>query len=104
MQEARAHPLCAFFLLDPAAIVEPALTIVGHEHAVYYAYPREDLVSRRGGVHILGPDVDQFERLSIDSIRGIFRLISMWGNLIEYEMNERNDGYGGGFQSLFCTS
>lgn len=83
--------------LDPAAIVEPALTIVGHEHAVYYAYPREDVVSGRGGVHVLGPDVDRFERLSTDSIRGIFRLIRMYGNLLEYGMDERNDGYWGGF-------
>jgi hypothetical protein len=73
--------------------VEPAPTIVGHEHAVFHAYPREDLVSGRGSVHILGPDVDQFERLSIYSIRGIFRLITMDGNLLEYEMDERNDGY-----------
>ena len=50
-------------------------------------------MSGRGSVHILGPDVDQFERLSIYSIRGIFRLITMDGNLLEYEMDERNDGY-----------
>ncbi|KAF1364339.1 hypothetical protein EJ07DRAFT_172340 [Lizonia empirigonia] len=30
--------------IDPTTMVEPALTIVGHEHSVYYAYPREDLV------------------------------------------------------------
>ena len=48
----------AQFFLDLAATVEPAPTIVGHEHAVFYAYPREDLVSGRGGVHILGLDVD----------------------------------------------
>ncbi|KAF1969952.1 hypothetical protein BU23DRAFT_601152 [Bimuria novae-zelandiae CBS 107.79] len=28
---------------EPTTMVEPALTIVGHEHSVYYAYPREDL-------------------------------------------------------------
>ncbi|KAF2680726.1 hypothetical protein K458DRAFT_392398 [Lentithecium fluviatile CBS 122367] len=43
-------------LFEPAMIVEPALTIVGHEHSVYYAYPREDLVCGRSGVHVLGLD------------------------------------------------
>ena len=61
-------------------MVEPALTIVGHEHSIYYAYPREDLVSRRSGVHVLGPDLDRFERLSTDSIRGVFRLVGLYGD------------------------
>jgi hypothetical protein len=82
---------------DPPAIVEPALTVIGHEHAIYYAYPRENLVSGKSGVHVLGPDVDRFERLSTDSIRGTFRLIRMYGNVLEYGMDERNDGYWGGF-------
>ena len=59
-------------------MVEPALTIVGHEHSVYYAFPREDLVSGRSGMYILGPDLDRFERLSTDSIRGIFRLVMLY--------------------------
>jgi hypothetical protein len=79
--------------LDLAATVEPAPTIVRHEHAVFCVYLREDLVSGRGGIHTLGLDVDQFKRLSIDSICGIFRLIRVYGNLLEYEMDERNDGY-----------
>ena len=62
---------------EPSTIIEPALTIVGHEHSVYYAYPRENLVSGRSGVHVLGPDLDRFERLSTDSIRGIFRLLKL---------------------------
>ena len=61
-------------------MVEPALTIVGHKHSIYYAYPREDLVSRGSGVYILGPDLDRFERLSTDSIRGVFRLVRLYGN------------------------
>ena len=78
---------------EPAAMTEPAVTIVGHEHSVYYAYPREDLVSGRSGVHVLGPDRDRFERLSTDSIRGIFRLIRLYRNLLEYGMDEGEDGY-----------
>ena len=78
-------------------MVEPALTIVGHEHSVYYAFPREDLVSGRSGMHILGPDLDRFERLSTDSIRGIFRLVMLYGNLLKYGIDEGEDGYWGGF-------
>ena len=82
---------------EPTTMVEPALTIVGHEHSVYYAFPREDLVSGRSGVHVLGPDLDRFERLSTDSIRGIFRLVMLYGNLLKYGMDEGEDGYWGGF-------
>jgi hypothetical protein len=77
--------------------VEPALTIAGHEHFVYYAYPREGSVSGKSGVHVLGPDLNRFERLSTDSIRGIFRLIRLYGNLLKYEMDEGEEGYWGGF-------
>jgi hypothetical protein len=82
--------------LDPTTMVEPTLTIVGHEHSVYYAYTRKDLVSRISGVHVLGPDRDRFERLSTDSIRGIFRLIRLYENLLKYGMNEGEEGYWGG--------
>jgi len=75
----------------PTAMVEPALTIVGHEHRIYYAYPRED------GIHILGPDLDRFERLSTDSIRGVFRLVRLYGNLLRYGIDEGEDGYWGQF-------
>jgi hypothetical protein len=44
--------------VSPTSMVEPVLTVVGHEHPVYYAYPRKDWVSRRSGVHVLGPDLD----------------------------------------------
>jgi hypothetical protein len=81
--------------IDPTTIVEPALTIVGHEHFVYYAYPRENLLPGRNGVHVLGPDLDRFERLSTDSIRGIFRLTRLYGNLLRYGMDE--NGYWGNF-------
>jgi hypothetical protein len=82
--------------LQLTAMAEPALTIVGHEHSVYYAYPRADLMSGRSGVHILGPDLDRFERLSTDSIRGVFRLARFYGNLMVYGMDEGENGYWGG--------
>ncbi|OCK73998.1 hypothetical protein K432DRAFT_387067 [Lepidopterella palustris CBS 459.81] len=78
-------------------MVEPALTIVGHEHSVYYAYPHDDLVFGRSGVHVLGPDLDRFERLSTDSIRGIFRLVRLYGNLLKYGMDKGVEGYWGRF-------
>jgi hypothetical protein len=79
--------------IDPTTMVEPALTIIGHKHSVYYAYPCEDLVGGRSGVHVLGPDLDRFERLSTDSIRGIFWLIKLYRNLLKYGMNEAEEGY-----------
>ena len=82
---------------EPTTMVEPALSIVGHKHSVYYAYPRKDLVLGRSGVHVLGPDSDRFEGLGTDSIRGIFRLVRMYGNLLKYGMDEGKDGYWGGF-------
>ncbi|KAL9083130.1 MAG: hypothetical protein Q9165_008660 [Trypethelium subeluteriae] len=84
-------------VFDFNVMVEPALTIVGHEHSVFYAYPCENLVSGRSGVHVLGPDLDRFERLSTDSIRGVFRLVKMYGNLLQYGMNDGEDGYWGRF-------
>jgi hypothetical protein len=77
----------------PASMVEPALTVVGHEHSVYYAYPRKNLVSGRSSVHVLGPDLDRFERLSTDSIRGVLRVAKVYANLLMYGMDE----YWGGF-------
>ena len=82
---------------EPATIVEPAITIVGHEHSIYYAYLCEDLGSRKDGVHVLGPDRDRFERLSTETIRGIFRLLRLYGNLLEYGMEEGEGGYWGRF-------
>jgi len=83
--------------LELSAMVEPALTIVGHEHSIYYAYPRKDLMYGKSGIHILGPDRDRFERLSTQSIRGVFRLLKFYGNLLKYGMDEKEDGYWGGF-------
>ncbi|KAA8619502.1 hypothetical protein PtrSN002B_003642 [Pyrenophora tritici-repentis] len=82
---------------NPPAMAEPAFTIVGHEHSIYYAYPREDVVAGRSGVHILGPDEFRFEGLSTRSIRGVFRLLRLYGNVLKYGVDETEDGYWGGF-------
>jgi hypothetical protein len=78
--------------VDPTLIVEPSFTIVGHDHSVYYACPRDDLVSGRNGIHVVGPDLDRFERLSTNSIRGIFRLLKFYGNLMNYGSDQSDDG------------
>ncbi|KAF1924337.1 uncharacterized protein M421DRAFT_72698, partial [Didymella exigua CBS 183.55] len=82
--------------IENAAMVEPMFTIVGHEHHVYYCYPRNNLVSGRSGVHVLGPDLDRFERLSTDSVRGIFRLLRLYRNVLAYGMDEEDNRYWGG--------
>lgn len=67
---------------------EPALTIVGHEHYIYYAY-----LDSADNTHILGPDIDRFGKVSTRSIRGIFALVRLYGRILEYGMDEH--GFGG---------
>ena len=71
-----------------ATLPEPALTIVGHEHYIYYAY-----LDSAANIHILGPDIDRFGNVSTRSIRGIFALVRLYGRILEYGMDER--GFGG---------
>lgn len=84
---------CAELSLDPAALVEPMFTVVGHEHRVYCCYPRDNLVAGRSGVHVLGPDLFRLEGLSTDSVRGIFRLLRLYGNVLGY--GAAREGYWG---------
>jgi len=84
-------------LFEPAAIVEPAFTVISYKHYVYYAYPNNDLVAGRGGVHVLGPDSDRLGNLRTDSIRGIFRLVRVYINMLKYGMDKDENGYWGGF-------
>ncbi|KAF2007775.1 hypothetical protein P154DRAFT_3462 [Amniculicola lignicola CBS 123094] len=82
-----------------AAMAEPALTIVGHEHCIYYAYPRSDLAGSgdgsrsEGGVHVLASGLV----LRTDSVRGVFQLLQLYRNLLEYGMDKGDDGYWGRF-------
>ena len=71
-----------------ATLPEPALTIIGHEHYIYYAY-----LDSAANIHILGPDIDRFGNVSTRSIRGIFALVRLYGRILEYGMDER--GFGG---------
>lgn len=87
----------AQFCIDLTMMVEPAFTIVGHDHSVYYAYPRDDAISGQRSTHVLGPDIDRFGRLSTESVRGVFRLLRLYGNLLRYGMDEGEDGYWGCF-------
>tara|TARA_R110002003_G_scaffold3248_1_gene24983 strand:- start:991 stop:1500 length:510 start_codon:yes stop_codon:yes gene_type:complete len=82
-------------VLEPATMVEPSFTIVGHEHSLYYSYPRPELLSNQDGIHVLGPDLDRFGRLSTDSIRGVFQLLRVYGNILEYGADDRKTGYWG---------
>jgi hypothetical protein len=76
------------------ALLEPALTIVGHEHKIYYAYP----TSATGDITILGPD-EKFTNLSTRSVQGIFKLARFYATILDYgyrvEMNSGQDSNGG---------
>ncbi|KAH8726886.1 hypothetical protein GQ44DRAFT_770815 [Phaeosphaeriaceae sp. PMI808] len=67
---------------DPSitALLEPAFTIVGHEHKIYYAYPS----STQGDVTILGPDEKFGADLSTRTVQGIFKLISLYATILDY--------------------
>jgi hypothetical protein len=69
--------------LDFTAFLEPGLTILGHEHRLYYAFP----TSTAGDISILGPD-ERFKSLSTRSIEGIFRLAIVYATLLDYGCGE----------------
>ncbi|KAF2993353.1 hypothetical protein E8E13_001059 [Curvularia kusanoi] len=82
---------CAELSFDPAALVKPRFTIVRREHHVYNYYLRNNLVAGRSKVHVLGPDLFRFEGLSTNSVRDIFRLLRLYGNVLRYEADK--EGY-----------
>ena len=79
--------------LDATKILESTLIHVRREHSVYCTYPREDLGSEDGGVHVVGPDKVRFGNLGTESIRGVFQLLGFYGNLSKYGTGKREDGY-----------
>jgi hypothetical protein len=81
-------------------IVKPAFTIISYKYNIYYAYPQDDLIARRSGVHVLGPDSDYFKKLGMDLIRSIFRLLRVYRNLLGYGIAKDKDEYWGGFLGL----
>ena len=78
-------------------LLEPALTIIGNEHKVYYAYPS----STEGDIKVLGPD-EKFVHLTTRSVQGIFKLARFYGRLLEWgfdrqTVTDRHKGLWGGF-------
>jgi hypothetical protein len=63
----------------PLHLIEPALTIIGNEHKVYYAYPS----SAEGDIRVLGPD-EKFAPLTTRSVQGIFKLLRLYGRMLEW--------------------
>lgn len=82
--------------IEPASMAEPMFTVVGHEYHVYYCYPRDNPISGESGVHVLGPDLDRFGGLTTGSIRGIFQLLKLIGNVLAYGIEDKVNGYWGG--------
>ncbi|CAN9238933.1 unnamed protein product [Alternaria alternata] len=64
-------------------LLEPAITIIGNEHKIYYAYPS----SLKGDVTVLGPD-ERFASLSTRSVQGIFKLVRFYGRMLAWGVDE----------------
>lgn len=81
-------------LLDKNGLVEPCVSIVGHETRVYFAF----VVSEEtGAVQILGPEVGCFGLCETGSVSGIFRTLRLWRNVIAYGRDESSEEFWGGF-------
>jgi hypothetical protein len=63
----------------PLQLVEPALTIIGSEHTVYYACP----FSAEGDIRVLGPD-EKFAPLTTCSVQGIFKLLRFYERMLKW--------------------
>jgi len=83
-------------LEDKNSLVEPCLTIVGHQIHVYFAYMAEETDT----VHILGPEVGSLGLCETRSVSGIFRALRLWRIVIRYGMDEGSEGFWGGFMGV----
>ncbi|KAF2872814.1 hypothetical protein BDV95DRAFT_568082 [Massariosphaeria phaeospora] len=85
---------------DLSALIEPAITIVGREHKLYYAFLCWDTVPV-GRASVVDKVQVLFDNnvpgLFTDSVPGIFRLARLYGNILEYGMDEGIDGFWGRF-------
>ncbi|KAF2023753.1 hypothetical protein EK21DRAFT_118475 [Setomelanomma holmii] len=81
-------------LLDKSGLVEPCVSIVGHETRVYFAFVASE---ETGAVQILGPEVGCFGLCETGSVSGIFRTLRLWQNVIAYGRDESSEGFWGGF-------
>jgi hypothetical protein len=97
-------------LPDLSVLIEPGVTIIGHEHKTYYAFFSTPIVSDdpdSGAVSVLGPD-RRLPLLTTQSVQGIFQLARLYGNILEYGMDEGKDGFWGAFlgpvlESIACA-
>jgi hypothetical protein len=82
-----------------SALIEPGVTIIGPEHKVYYAFLSTPIVSDdpgSGTVSVLGHD-EQLSLLTTQTVQGIFQLARLFGNILEYGMDEGGEGFWGAF-------
>jgi hypothetical protein len=84
-------PIATLHPHGPIIMVEPSLAIVGHEQALYCAYPCT------GDVDVLSPDLDWFERLSTESIRGFSRLLVFYRKILSSWVDHGTTGCLGRF-------
>ncbi|KAI8930556.1 hypothetical protein NX059_012166 [Plenodomus lindquistii] len=86
-------------LPDLSALIEPGVTIIGPEHKVYYAFLSTPMSSddpSSGTVSVLGHD-ERLSLLTTQTVQGIFQLARLYGNILEYDMDEGRDGFWGSF-------
>jgi hypothetical protein len=86
-------------LLNLSALIEPGVTIIGPEHKVYYAFLSTPIVSDDPGsrtVSVLGHD-ERLSLLTMQTVQGIFQLARLYGNILEYGMDEGGEGFWGAF-------
>jgi hypothetical protein len=98
-------------LLNLSALIEPGVTIIGPEHKVYYAFLSTPVVSDdpgSGTVSVLGHD-ERLPLLTTQTVQGIFQLARLYGNILEYGINEGGEGFWGAFlgpvlEGVTCAS
>ncbi|KAL5116189.1 hypothetical protein ACEQ8H_005966 [Pleosporales sp. CAS-2024a] len=83
-----------------AALIEPAVTVLGAEHKVYYGFLAKQFGSEvpwnNSAASVLGPD-DRLPLLTTHTVQGILQLARLYGNIFEYGADESPDGYWGAF-------
>lgn len=86
-------------LPDLSALIEPGVTIIGPEHKVYYAFLSTPIVSDdpgSGTVSVLGHN-ERLPLLTTQTVQGSSQLARLYGNILEYGMDEGGQGFLGAF-------
>jgi hypothetical protein len=84
---------------DLSALIEPGVTIIGPEHKVYYAFLSTPIIPDEPGsgtVSVLGHD-ERLPLLTTQTVQGVFQLARLYGNILEYGMDEGDGGFWGAF-------